>query len=71
MKVVAIIGASRDRRKFGNKAVRAFHRRGYQVVPINPQHDEIEGLTAFASVRDVPAAIDLVTCISLRTSACR
>ena len=35
-RVVAVVGASRDRRKFGNKAVRAFRRRGYEVVPITP-----------------------------------
>ena len=61
MTVVAVIGASRNRRKFGNKAVRAFHRRGYHVVPVNPHAGEIEGLRAFATVADVPTAIDLVT----------
>lgn len=35
MKVVAVIGASNDRRKFGNRAVRAFKRQGYTVIPIN------------------------------------
>lgn len=35
-KTVAVIGASKDRNKFGNKALRAFESRGYTVVPINP-----------------------------------
>lgn len=61
MKSVAVIGASTDRHKFGNKAVRAFRDAGYRVIPITPQHDEIEGLTAYASVRDVPGAIDMAT----------
>ena len=59
--VVAVVGASRNRRKFGNKAVRAFHHRGYNVIPINPRGDDIEGLETFASVLDVPGAIDVVT----------
>jgi len=60
-KVVAVIGASSDRRKFGNRAVRAFLRQGYTVVPINPHEVEIEGLKAYRSVLDVPGAIDMAT----------
>ena len=54
MKTVAIIGASNDRTKFGNKAVRAFRRQGYEVFPVNPKEAEIEGLPAFKSIREVP-----------------
>ena len=68
MQVVAVIGASRDRRKFGNKAVRALLRRGYEVVAINPSFanagapgDQIEGVHAYASVLDAPDAIDVAT----------
>lgn len=61
VKTVAVVGASSDRRKFGNKAIRAFLQRGYTVVPINPKEPEIEGLTCYASVLDVPGAIDMAT----------
>ena len=54
MKTVAIIGASSDRAKFGNKAVRAFLQQGYTVYPVNPKQKSIEGLTAYASIREVP-----------------
>ena len=60
-KVVAVIGASSNRRKFGNRAVRAFRRQGYRVVPINPRETEVEGLKAYRSVLDVPGAIDMAT----------
>jgi predicted CoA-binding protein len=60
-KVVAIIGASSNRRKFGNRAVRAFQRQGYTVVPINPHEHEVEGLKTYASVLDVPVTIDMAT----------
>jgi len=60
-KVVAIIGASNDRQKFGNKAVRAFVRQGYTVVPINPGEHEVEGLKAYASVLDFPGPIDMAS----------
>ena len=60
-RIVAVIGASSNRRKFGNRAVRAFRRQGYTVVPINPHETEVEGLKAYASVLDVPGAIDMAT----------
>ncbi len=60
-KVVAVVGASRDRRKFGNRAVRAFVAQGHTVVPINPNEHEIEGLKAYKSVLDVPGPIDMAT----------
>jgi uncharacterized protein len=61
MKTVAVIGASNERRKFGNKALRAFLKAGYKVVPINPHEREVEGIRAYASVLDVPEPIDLAT----------
>jgi predicted CoA-binding protein len=60
-KVVAVIGASRNRRKFGNKAVRAYAEQGYTVIPINPHEREVEGLPAYASVLDVSQPIDMAS----------
>lgn len=61
MKTVAIIGASNDRRKFGNQAVRAFRRQGYTVFPVNPRESEIEGLPARKSVLDVPVRPQMIS----------
>lgn len=61
MKTVAVIGASANRAKFGNKALRAFEKQGYRVIPINPNEQEVEGHKTFASVLDVPEAIDMAT----------
>ena len=60
-KTVAVIGASSDRNKFGNKALRAFQAEGHTVVPINPNEPEVEGMKTYASVLDVPGAIDMAT----------
>ena len=54
MRTVAVIGASRDRAKFGNKAVRAFQQQGYTVYPVNLKETEIEGLPVYRNIRDVP-----------------
>ena len=52
---VAIVGASNDRSKYGNKAVRAFVHQEFDVYPVNPKGGEIEGLTAYTSLADIPA----------------
>jgi predicted CoA-binding protein len=60
-KTVAVIGASTNRSKFGNRAVRAYRAQGYRVIPIHPREAEIEGLPAFKSVLDVPMPIDIAS----------
>ena len=60
-KTVAVVGASSDRSKFGNKALRAFQAEGYRVIPINPNEPEVEGLPTYASVLDVPEPIEMAT----------
>ena len=60
-KVVAVVGASNNPGKFGNRAVRAFQRQGYTVVPINPHELEVDGLKTYKSVLDVPGPIDMAT----------
>src|SRR4051794_35108560 len=70
-KVVAVIGASSNRRKFGNRAVRAFRQQGYTVIPINPHETTVEGLQAYASVLDVPGPIDMATLYVQRDAGIR
>jgi hypothetical protein len=53
-KTIAIVGASADRGKFGNKAVRAYLRAGYRVFPVHPTAAAIEGQTAYRSVLEAP-----------------
>lgn len=61
MKTVAVLGASANRSKYGNKAVRAFLQQGYTVYPVNPKETVIEGLTVYQSIKDVPARPDKVS----------
>jgi hypothetical protein len=60
-RIVAVIGASSDRRKFGNKALRAFRDHGDTVIPINPKEPEVEGEKTYTSVLDVAGTIDMAT----------
>ena len=58
---VAVVGASSDRRKYGNKALRAWRAQGHTVVPINPNAETVEGERAYATVLDYPGPIDEAT----------
>lgn len=58
---IAIIGASKNRDKFGNKAVRAYKEKHHVVFPVNPHEREIEGLTCYNSVFEIPLEIDVVS----------
>lgn len=59
--VVAIVGASNDRAKFGNKSLRAHAKCRYDVYPVNLHEHVIEGAHAYRSVLDIPVEIDRVT----------
>lgn len=61
VKTVAVLGASADRGKFSNKAVRAYAAKGWDVYPVNPKGGMIEGRSAFASIKDIPVKLDRVT----------
>jgi hypothetical protein len=61
MKTIAILGASNDRNKFGNKAVRAYIKAGWSVFPVNLNEEVIEGLTVYKSMLDIPEQIELAS----------
>ncbi len=53
---IAVIGASNDRSKFGNKSVRAYLQEGWDVYPVHPTEKTIEGLATYRSISDIPIA---------------
>ena len=60
-KSVAVIGASNDRSKYGNKAVRAYLLKGFRVYPVNPKEETVEGLRAYKSILDIREEVDRAT----------
>jgi acetyl coenzyme A synthetase (ADP forming)-like protein len=60
-RVVAVIGAGRQRGKIGSEIVHNLVTAGFSgtIVPVHPTASEIEGLTSYARVVDIPQAVDL------------
>ena len=58
---VAVLGASQDRRKYGNKAVRAYLDYGMTVLPVNPREATVEGLAAYANLEAIDGPLDYVS----------
>lgn len=57
---VAVIGASSDQRRFGGRPIQYLIEAGFEgpIYPVNPKRSEIQGLTAYASVSDIPGPVD-------------
>lgn len=60
-KTIAVLGASTDRGKYGNKCVRAYVHAGWDVYPVNSWSDTIEGLPVSKKLADVPVELDRIS----------
>jgi len=60
-KTVAIIGASNNRKKYSNKALRAYLISGYKVYPVNPKEEIVEGIKSYRSILEIEDDIDRAT----------
>lgn len=60
----AVVGASRDRSKYGNKVLRVYQQTGRPVYPVNPQADEVEGLEAYSDLASLPEPVHGVSIIT-------
>lgn len=57
-KTLALIGASRDKNKFGNIALRELRARGYRVFPVNPLAEAIDGEACYPDLASLPEPVD-------------
>jgi predicted CoA-binding protein len=53
-KKLAIVGVSRDAKKFGHLVFKDLKAKGYSVYPVNPNADKIDGDRCYKSVKDLP-----------------
>ncbi len=60
----AVVGASQDRSKYGNKVLRVFEQNGKKAYPINPRVNEVEGLQAYPDLTSLPERVDGIAVIT-------
>jgi len=60
----AVVGASNDREKYGNKVLRVYQQRGLKAYPINPKETAVEGLTCYPDLKSLPEPVERVSIIT-------
>lgn len=60
----AVVGASVDRLKFGNKVLRCYLQNNKKVYPVHPNKISIENIKCIASVTDLPAEVESLSIIT-------
>jgi predicted CoA-binding protein len=60
----AVVGASADRSKYGNKVLRCYQMNGLSVLPVNPRESSIEGVATVGSVTELPDDVRSISIIT-------
>ena len=62
--VYAVVGASSDRSKYGNKVLRCYVQNGRRAIPVNPRARTVEGIAAVADLVSLPEPVHGVSIIT-------
>lgn len=60
----AVVGSFRDESKYAYKILKTLMKKGYEVYPVNPRLKEVEGVACYASVKDIPAVVDVADIVT-------
>jgi len=60
----AVVGASTNREKYGNKVLRVYQQRQRPVYPVNPKAEEVEGLPAYPDLASLPEPVHGISVIT-------
>jgi predicted CoA-binding protein len=60
----AVVGASADRSKYGNKVLRCYLQHGHTAYPVNPRAPEVEGQRAYPSLAALPGPVPAISVIT-------
>ena len=61
--IIAVIGASNNKSKYGNKIFHELLDYGYNVVPVNPKETEIDGIKCYPSLKEIPTKPDVINTV--------
>jgi predicted CoA-binding protein len=57
---IALVGASRNPKKFGYSAFRELKEKGMKIIPVNPLADEILGEKAYPNLKMLPPEVQSI-----------
>ena len=60
----AVVGSFRHEQKYAYQILKALKKNGYEVYPVNPRIKEVEGLTCYPSVKDIPIVCDVADIVT-------
>ena len=61
-RVIAVVGLSANWYRPSFFAAKYMQEHGYTIIPVNPAYKEVLGQKCYASLRDIPAKVDIVDC---------
>ena len=60
----AVAGSFRNESKYAYKIVKTFIKKGYEVYPVNPRVNDVEGVKCYKSINDIPYRVDVVNVVT-------
>lgn len=57
-KRIAVVGMSRSGKKFGNMASKELKAKGYEIFPVHPEAQEIDGMTCYPNLKSLSGKVD-------------
>jgi predicted CoA-binding protein len=63
-KAFAVLGATSNREKYGNKVLRCYQQHNKKVYPVNPRAEVIEGLNAVPTINELPDEVQSISIIT-------
>ena len=60
LKTIAVVGMSPKPERPSHYVALYLKDNGYEIIPVNPGHDEIAGLKSYPSLIDIPVKVDVV-----------
>ena len=58
-RTIAVVGASPRPEQHSHTVVAYLHRVGYDVIPVRPDLQQVDGLKSYAQLADIPVRLDL------------
>ena len=64
---MAVVGVSRNVKKFGGVIFKELRQKGFILYPVNPNADEIQGVKCYKSVADLPFDVEHLFIVTRNT----